>query len=176
MSARVGDAKPPGVAGPAGRPGIGRAAVRIVQQHGVQHFQGGEINEREGAGVDPTARDLGHRDLKPAYGLRQAGVFAVRRHTDLAQVDAAIRQVQLLDHLALGHFDHTDGRRYVRYVRTAPGQMVGHEQKAAIPSQGGGYRLARHLNAGLLLAPAQVEQRDRVVEAVADEECLRVEA
>ena len=59
MGARVGDAEPPAVAGPRHRPGIGRAAIRVVQQHRVQHFQGGQVNEREGAGVDPTARECG---------------------------------------------------------------------------------------------------------------------
>ena len=172
MRAGMGDEQRRAVRRPGDAPGVGGAAVDVVQQDGVDDFHPREVNDGGRVAVHPAAVKLGRGQAKAGQNVRHHGVFAVRGDAQVIEHPAAVGQGEFLHDLAGGGVDDADDRGDALSVSGAGVQMIRHEQEPPVAADSGGHGLALDRDAALLLPGLEINDADVVVEAVADEEGL----
>ena len=142
MRAGMGDEQRRAVSGPGNAPGVGGAAVNVVQQDGVEDLHPREVNDGRRIAVHPAAVKLGCGQAEVGQNVRDHGVFAVRGDAQVVEQPAAVGQSEFLDHLAGGGVNDADDGGDVLGVSRAGVQMIRHEQKPPIAGDIGRRRLA----------------------------------
>ena len=123
----VGDHQAPPICAPGDPPRIGRAAVNIVKQDGVDDLQRGQVDKGFGVGAHPAAIDLGRRQGVTRQYMAHRRIPSIRRDPQVLEHPAAIRQGQFLYHLAKCGVDHAHYRRHMFRVGPAVVEQVSHQ-------------------------------------------------
>jgi hypothetical protein len=176
MGARMRDEQGRTVGRPSDAPGVGSAAINVVQQDGVDDFHPREVDDGGRVAIHPAAVKLGRGQAEVGQNVGHHGVFAVRRDAQIIEQPAAVGKGEFLGDLAGGGVDDADNRGDQLRVGGAGVQMIRHEEKPPVAADRGSYGLALDRDAALLLPRLQVKEADIVVKAVADEQGFAIRA
>ena len=157
-------------------PGVGGAAVDVVEQDGVQELAPLDVDDAQRVGVHPAALELGRRQVVAGEDVRREGVLAVRGDAQVAQAGAPVGQADPRRDPPLGGGDRGDLGRDVVAVGGSDRQQVGHEEQLAVGGQRPRHRLAGRADPRPLAPVGRVHGAHRVIEAIADPERATVRA
>ena len=126
--------------------------------------------------VDPAALDAEGDRLEVGEQMGHKGVLAVRRNAHSAQASGTAGKLYggRLQRAGVDEREHRRDFALERLRGPRQRQVVGHDHRAAVGSDRRGNRLAHGPNAGYLPAGRQIDDRNVVVEPVANVEPLAV--